>query len=82
MLRMKFELCVITHNMTSRSYFGKMNSILGSVVPLAMFYEQGHFRDAIPSGQHVLLATKTKIAYARLYLKTRLCYGRRKNIVK
>ena len=23
--------------MTSRSYFGKMNSILGSVVPLAMF---------------------------------------------
>ena len=24
--------------MTSRSYFGKMNSILGSVVPLAMFY--------------------------------------------
>ena len=24
--------------MTSRSYFGKMNSILGSVVPLAMFF--------------------------------------------
>ena len=24
--------------MTSRSYFGKMNSILGSVVPLAMFH--------------------------------------------
>ena len=24
-------------DMTSRSYFGKMNSILGSVVPLAMF---------------------------------------------
>ena len=24
--------------MTSRSYFGKMNSTLGSVVPLAMFY--------------------------------------------
>ena len=23
--------------MTSRNYFGKMNSILGSVVPLAMF---------------------------------------------
>ena len=29
--------------MTSRSYFGKMNSTLGSVVPLAMF-----FRDAFP----------------------------------
>ena len=24
--------------MTSRGYFGKMNSTLGSVVPLAMFY--------------------------------------------
>ena len=24
--------------MTSRNYFGKMNSILGSVVPLAMFW--------------------------------------------
>ena len=24
--------------MTSRCYFGKMNSILGSVVPLAMFF--------------------------------------------
>ena len=24
--------------MTSRSYFGKMNSVLGSVVPLAMFH--------------------------------------------
>ena len=32
------KLCVRTHDMTSRSYFGKMNSILGSVVPLAMFY--------------------------------------------
>ena len=28
--------------MNSRSYFGEMNSILGSVVPLAMFY---HTRD-------------------------------------
>ena len=27
-------------DMTSRSYFGKMNSILGSVVPLAMFFTQ------------------------------------------
>ena len=25
--------------MTSKSYFGKMNSTLGSVVPLAMFIE-------------------------------------------
>ena len=31
------KLCVRTHDMTSRSYFGKMNSTLGSVVPLAMF---------------------------------------------
>ena len=31
------KLCVRTHNMTSRTYFGKMNSILGFVVPLAMF---------------------------------------------
>ena len=28
--------------MTSRSYFGKMNSILGSVVPLAMFLNLSH----------------------------------------
>ena len=26
--------------MTSRSYFGKMNLTLGSVVPLAMFYNE------------------------------------------
>ena len=32
------KLCVRTHDMTSRSYFGKMNSTLGSVVPLAMFH--------------------------------------------
>ena len=32
------KLCVRTHDMTSRSYFGKMNSTLGSVVPLAMFF--------------------------------------------
>ena len=31
------KICDWTCNMTSRSYFGKMNSILGSVVPLAMF---------------------------------------------
>ena len=30
------KLCVRTHDMTLRSYFGKMNSTLGSVVPLAM----------------------------------------------
>ena len=28
-------------DMTLRSYFGKMNSILGSVVPLAMFLDKG-----------------------------------------
>ena len=32
------KICVWTCNMTSRSYFGKMNSTLGSVVPLAMFH--------------------------------------------
>ena len=31
------KICVWTCVMTSRSYFGKMNSTLGSVVPLAMF---------------------------------------------
>ena len=31
------KICVWTCDMTPRSYFGKMNSILGSVVPLAMF---------------------------------------------
>ena len=31
------KLCVRTHDLTSRSYFGKMNSTLGSVVPLMMF---------------------------------------------
>ena len=29
--------------MTSRGYFGKMNSTLGSVVPLAMFLGYGYF---------------------------------------
>ena len=31
------KLFVRTYDMTSRSYFGKMNSTLGSIVPLAMF---------------------------------------------
>ena len=31
------KICVWIRDMTSRCYFGKMNSILGSVVPLAMF---------------------------------------------
>ena len=31
------KICVWTCDMTSRSYFGKMNSTLGSVVPLAIF---------------------------------------------
>ena len=34
------KICVWTCDTTSRSYFGKMNSILGSVVPLAMFFLQ------------------------------------------
>ena len=32
------KICVWTCDMTSRSCFGKMNSTLGSVVPLAMFH--------------------------------------------
>ena len=32
------KIYVWTSDMTSRSYFGKMNSSLGSVVPLAMFF--------------------------------------------
>ena len=32
------RICVRALDMTSRSYFGKMNSTLGSVVPLAMFF--------------------------------------------
>ena len=33
-----WKICVWTCDMTSRSYFFKMNSTLGSVVPLAMFF--------------------------------------------
>ena len=33
-----WNIYVWTCDMTSRSYFGKMNSTLGSVVPLAMFF--------------------------------------------
>ena len=33
------KICVWVRDMTSRSYFGKMNSIPGSVVPLAMFWQ-------------------------------------------
>ena len=35
--RCLIKICVWTCDMTSRSYFGKMNSTFGSVVPLAMF---------------------------------------------
>ena len=35
--RCLIKICVRTFEMTSRSYFGKQNSTLGSVVPLAMF---------------------------------------------
>ena len=37
---MKFEICVRTLDMTSRSYFGKVNSTLGSVLPLSMFQDK------------------------------------------
>ena len=35
-------ICVWTCDMTSRGYFGKMNSTIGSVVPLAMFLALSH----------------------------------------
>ena len=35
------KICVWIRDITSRSYYGKMNSILGSVVPLAMFFYKG-----------------------------------------
>ena len=34
------KICVRICDMTSRNYFGKQNSTLGSVVPLAMFWEK------------------------------------------
>ena len=37
------KICVWTCDITSRSYFGKMNSTLGSVVPLAMFLNNINF---------------------------------------
>ena len=38
---MKFDQDLWNCDMTSRSYFGKMNSTLRSVVPLAMFFKPG-----------------------------------------
>ena len=39
-LKIKWDvICVWTCDMTSRGYFGKMNSTLGSVLPLAMFLQ-------------------------------------------
>ena len=40
------KLFVRTHDMTSRSYFGEMNSTLGSVVPLAMFVTYNFWSDS------------------------------------
>ena len=41
------KICVWIRDMTSRSYFGKINSILGSVVPLAMFSSKLTFKSWI-----------------------------------
>ena len=41
------KICVWTCDMTSRSYFDKMNSTLGSVVPLAMLTHQVLVKTAI-----------------------------------
>ena len=41
--------------MTSRSYFGKMNSILGSVVPLAMFDLSSEVITSIDGGTRIAI---------------------------
>ena len=48
------KICVWIRDMTSRSYFGKMNSILGSVVPLAMFSSGSSAHHLTNCGQRLL----------------------------
>ena len=46
-------------DMTSRSYFGKMNSTLGSVVPLAMFtFSLGSWVDLLSVMMRVLISCR------------------------
>ena len=52
------KLCVRTHDMTSRSYFGKMNSTLGSVVPLAMFVYVFYCKNVFLSSTSSLIFTQ------------------------
>ena len=54
------QICVWTCDITSRSYFDKMNSTLGSVVPLAMFWAMPkttmiHFLEDVPINPILIL---------------------------
>ena len=73
--------------MTSRSYFGKMNSILGSVVPLAMFVMHAnegykifwHRRDPGPERQEStsnIFQRQNKCSHHQNYFMTALSIGR------
>ena len=44
--------------MTSQSYFGKMNTTLGSVVPLAMFTKRIGFQDMAAYDMFVVVPSK------------------------
>ena len=58
------KICFWTCNMTSRSYFGKMNSTLGSVVPLAMFFLWSCFSLLLPASIAVIVCfQQTKILH-------------------
>ena len=57
-----WTICVWTCDMTSRSFFGKMNSILGSVVPLAMFSPMHHLTPLFLPIQHLALSGRSPIS--------------------
>ena len=85
---MKFDqdLC-LKCDMISRCYFGKMNSILGSVVPLAMFVMHAnegykifwHRRDPGPERQEStsnIFQRQNKCSHHQNYFMTALSIGR------
>ena len=49
------EIALPFVNTTSRSYFGKMNSTLGSIVPLAMFFHTAHSLFPLKSSYLVII---------------------------
>ena len=61
------KIYVLTSDMTSRSYFGKMNSTLGSVVPLAMF----GFIVGLPFIQGIFSMTVFRGIFLRIVVDTR-----------